>query len=151
MFLLEANPLYKLISVIMGDWEMFLSEANPLYKLISVPMGDWEMFLLEANRLWVFLIVWTGTLFPKELIISLLVEITTVLLPQAYGHRRYLSLSVIVVATIIIIIIIIIYWLIDRSQSVAGINSRNINEASWGLTSRKGGLELVRLLICKTN
>jgi poly(rC)-binding protein 2/3/4 len=27
--------------------------------------------------------------------------------------------------------------------SVAGINSRNINEASWGLTSRKGGLELV--------
>ncbi|WJX22081.1 hypothetical protein P8452_11423 [Trifolium repens] len=27
--------------------------------------------------------------------------------------------------------------------NVAGINSRNINEASWGLTSRKGGLELV--------
>ncbi|CAK8530345.1 unnamed protein product [Lathyrus sativus] len=28
-------------------------------------------------------------------------------------------------------------------SGVAGINSRSINEASWGLTSRKGGIELV--------
>jgi len=30
---------------------------------------------------------------------------------------------------------------------MSGINSRGVNDFDWGLTSRRGGLELVRLLI----
>lgn len=36
---------------------------------------------------------------------------------------------------------------LNLMQTMAGINSRGVNDFNWGLTSRRGGLELVRLLI----